>query len=182
MPPVNLCELLLRDVASLLITSQLVNKALLALRPECEFSRELTRTLDTIVAISSSGEKHLHAPLTEAGAVLPPTNDASASLLVTGFFTRLPPTVMPGVLAAEIAVNLRLLAQHIELKPRLAAEEALLVGQDRIGQALVAWSAEWRNCGRVLRSATVRARAQAYIADLGERAGAPARGPLVPAR
>ena len=82
----------------------------------------------------------------------------------------MPAAVAPGILATEVTVNLRLLAQHIELKARLAAEAALLVGQDRIGKALIAWSVEWRNCGGVLRSITARARAQAYIADIGETA------------
>ena len=166
--PRNLCELLLRDVASLLATSQLVGRSLYTLRPECAFSPELTETLDSIVTTSKAGESHLHQPLVEAGAVLPPASDAAANALVTGLFTRLPAALAPGVLAAEIAVNLRLLAQHIELKARLAAEEALLVGQNKLCQALIAWAAEWRACGEVLRSATVRARAQAYVADLGQ--------------
>ncbi len=169
-PPRNLCELLLRDVASLLVTSELVSRALIALRPECRFSRELTQSLDLIVAISDAGQIHLQEPLAEAGAVLPPSHDTSASALVTGFFTRLPTAAAPGILATEVAVNLRLLAQHIELKARLAAEAALLVGQDHIGAALIAWSVEWRNCGGVLRSVSARARAEAYIADVGESA------------
>lgn len=167
MPPRNLCELLLRDAASLLVTSQLISQSLLALRPKCEFSRELAATVDTMVTINDSGASRLKPPLTEAGASQTVAADTTTNMLVTDFFTRLP-VVAPGVLAAEIIVNLRLLAQHLELKTRLAAEEALLVGQNRLSQALVAWSAEWRAFSGALRDATVRARARAYIADLDE--------------
>ena len=94
-PPRNLCELLLRDIASLLVTSELIRRALIALRPECKFSPELTRSLDLIVAISDAGQIHLQEPLAEAGAVLPASHDTSASALVTGFFTRCPPPSRP---------------------------------------------------------------------------------------
>ena len=169
-PPRNLCELLLCDVASLLFTSQFVSRSLLALRPRCEFSRELTATLDSIVALSNGGEIRLQLPLAEAGAVLPQVVDASAGTEVADYFTRAPLAAGPGLLAAEVVANLRLLTQHLELKARLAAEEALLVGQHALGNALVDWSADWHACGHKLRAATVRARAQAYVADLEEPA------------
>ncbi len=78
-PPRNLCGLLLRDVASLLVTSELVSRALIALRPECGFSHELTRSLDLIVALSDAGQIHLQEPLAEAGAVLPHSHDTCVS-------------------------------------------------------------------------------------------------------
>ncbi|MDB6113727.1 MAG: hypothetical protein JWQ83_219 [Lacunisphaera sp.] len=168
MPPRNLLELLLCDVSSLLFTSKFVSRSLLALRPKCEFSRELTATLDSIIALSNAGELRLHPPLDDAGAVLPEVMDETAGAQVADFFTRPPLAAGPGLLAAEVAANLRLLAQHLELKARLAAEEALLVGQHALGNALVDWSADWRACGHKLRAATVRARAQAYVADLDD--------------
>ena len=171
--PANLCELLLRDVASLLVTSRLINQFLRVLRPECGFSPELTATVDDLAVISDSGATRIHPSLVEAGAVLPATADHTTSALITGFLTRLP-VVAPGVLAAEISVNLRLLAQHVELRARLAAETALLVGQSALCRALIAWSAEWRNCGRILRAVSVRARAQAYVADLDAASFLPA--------
>lgn len=166
--PLNLCDLLLRDVASLIVMSQLINHSLSKLRLKCPFSSELSDTLETMLAISAIGKKRLYPTLVEAGAVLPATSDASSCALVTGFFTRLPQGGNPAVLTVEIMTNLRLLAQHVELRAWLAAESALLVGQRQLSHALVAWSAEWRACGRSLRAATLRARARAYIADLDE--------------
>ena len=171
LPPRNLLELLLCDVSSLLFTSKFVSRSLLALRPKCEFSRELTTTLDAIIALSNAGETRLHPSLDEAGAVLPEVIDGAAGTQVADFFTSPPLASGPGLLAAEVAANLRLLTQHLELKARLAAEEALLVGQHALGNALVDWSADWHACGYKLRAATVRARAQAYVADLDESAG-----------
>jgi len=165
-PPGNLCELLLRDVASLLVTSRIISHHLLDLRPQCEFSGELTATLDSIVALSRDGESRLQPALDEAGATLPETTDALTGALLADFFTRIPVAAAPGTLAAEVAVNLRLLAQHLGLKALLAAEEAVLVGQNRLSGVLLNWSSEWRACGQTLRAATVRARAQAYVADL----------------
>jgi len=171
--PRNLCELFLRDMTSLLITSRAVCRSLVALRPECEQSnelRELTNVLDRLVATSKSGETRLRQPLSEAGIVLPTAVDAGASTLVAGFFARLPANAAPGMLAAEMILNLRLLAQHVELRARLAAEEALLVGQRGIGRTLVAWAGEWHSCSRNLRATSVQANAKAYVADMGEAA------------
>lgn len=164
--PNNLCEMFLRDVARLLVTSQLIKRSLIALRPECEFSSELTETLDVVVVLSDGGENCLREPLLEAGAVLPTLTEGTASAVVTGFITSIPIASMPAVLAAEVITNLRLLVQHIELKAMLAAEAGVLVGQTRLSRALLKWSKEWRNCGQILRSVTVRMRAQAYVADL----------------
>lgn len=110
----------------------------------------------------------LNPPLVESGAVLPNSTDARESAMLTDFFVRVPSRGAPAVLATEVASNLRLLAQHIELKARLAAEEALLVGQNALCHALMVWAAEWRACGQALRTATVRARTRAYVADVEE--------------
>lgn len=171
-PPGNLCELLLRDVTSLVVTSRLISRHLLAFRPQCEFSGELTAILDSIVALSRDGESRLQPALEEAGAVLPESTDTLTGALLADFFTRIPASATPGTLAAEVASNLRLLAQHLGLKALLAAEEAVLVGQNRLSGVLLDWSAEWRACGHTLRAATVRARAQAYVADLPASASA----------
>ncbi|HET7536641.1 MAG TPA: hypothetical protein VFJ90_09320, partial [Candidatus Didemnitutus sp.] len=101
-----------------------------------------------------------------AGVVLPKSLDEEAGAFISAIFSRLPNGAAPAILATEVVVNLRLLAQHIELKARLAAEEAMLVGQDLLCSALVAWAAEWRACGKTLRDATIRARAVAYVADI----------------
>jgi hypothetical protein len=154
MPPHDRSHLMLRDVASLFITSELISSSLVALRPECEFSKELTTLLDAIVVLCDSSETKLHQPLLETGAVLPTISDSSASTLIAGFFTRLPATVEPKAFAAEVAVNLQLLAQHVELKAKVVAEEALHCGLDNLSKALSAFSTEWRDCGRKIRKAT----------------------------
>jgi|GEM_PF-6883452 len=167
-PPANLSELLLRDVASLLLTSELISSSLVALRPECEGSGELTGALDAMVALCDEGEARIHQPLFESGIILPTTTDTSAGGLIAGFFTRLPSGKDPQF-AAEVVINLQLLAQHVELKARLAGEEALLVGLDALSQALADWSAEWRACGQNLGGIAPRKRPRS--SDPGQRPG-----------
>jgi hypothetical protein len=169
--PRNLCELFLRDMTSLLITSRAITRSLLALRPECEQSTELhefTNMLDRLVTTSKSGEARLRQPLSDAGIVLPTATDAGASTLVAGFFTRLPSHATPGMFATELLLNLRLMAQHVELRARLAAEEALLVGQRAIGRSLVTWAGEWHACSRNLRANSLQVHAKACVADVNE--------------
>jgi hypothetical protein len=158
-PPRNLGELLLHDIASLLTTSQRVGRSLQALRPQCAFSPELTTTLDALLATSDAGENLLTPPLADSEVELPAISDPTESTLLTDFFVRLPGHIMPGALAAEVTGNLRLLAQHIELKTRLTAEEALLVGQEALGDALMRWAAEWRRCSGALQRVTGQFRA-----------------------
>ena len=166
--PGNLCEMLLRNVAHLLITNQLIKRAMLALRPECESTAELLEALDDIVALSDRGQQQLRHALSEAGAVLPILNESTASPVISWFLASIPNQVTPGVMAADLISNLRLLVQHLELKAKLAAEEAALVGQNSLGLALLDWSAEWRSLGHDLRSVNVRLRAHAYVADVTE--------------
>jgi hypothetical protein len=173
--PRNLCDLFLRDLNSLLVTSRTITRSLLALRPECEFSPEITEKINDLIATSRDGESHLRGPLREAGIILPTAVEGGANALVASFFTRVPAGVAPEVLATEVAVNLRLLSQHLELKTHLAAEEALLVGQKSVCRALLAWARKWCACGEKLRATTLRARAQAYFADIGNLA--PQQGP-----
>lgn len=165
-PADNLCDLFLRDVSSLLVTSRLIKRSLLALRPECAFSPEVTKTIDAVVALSDSGEPRLREPLLDAGAVLPVLADGTASAVVKEFIAGIPVKVAPAVLAAEVISSLRLLVQHIELRVMLAAEAAVLVGQTQVSRALLQWSAEWRACAKILRRIMVRVRAKAYVADL----------------
>jgi len=162
-----LSEVLFHEVTSLLIMSHLITRSLLAVRPECAFSRELTGTLDRIMRVSSEGETYLYRPLIDAGAVMPAAADASALALVTSLFTRLPTTSTPRVLATELSVNLRLLAQHVELKARRAAEEAERLGEHALGHALQAWATEWRACGQIVHTATARTRSEAQAAEFG---------------
>ncbi len=166
-PPGNLCEMLLHDIAALLVTSRLVQRTLLEFRPECQFSPVLSETLDSLVALSESGEQRLREPLLDAGAVLPAlTEETTIGTVISGFISNAPTSRTPAVLAAEVVANFRLLVQHIELKARLVAEVAVLVGQNRLAQALLEWSGEWRACGQILRTVAARVRAQAYIADV----------------
>ena len=165
-PPDNLCEMFLRDVAVLLVTTSLIKRSLFALRGECEFSSDLIKTIDAVTALSDCGEPYLRKPLVEAGAVLPALPESAASSVVTEFFSCIPVKVAPSVLATEVISRLRLLVQHIELKAMLAAESALLVGQTRLSRALLKWAAEWQDCGHALRGVMVRVRAKACVADL----------------
>jgi hypothetical protein len=164
--PRNLCDLFLRDLASLLLLSRTTTSTLRALRSECAFSDALTSSLDRIAATNEAGETYLRRPLAEAGVLVLKSTDGETGAFISALFSRVPAGAAPAIFATEVVVNLRLLAQHLELKARLAAEEAMLVGQDLLCSALVAWAAEWRNCGRTLRDATVRARAGAYVADV----------------
>ncbi|HVU16667.1 MAG TPA: hypothetical protein VHD32_07070 [Candidatus Didemnitutus sp.] len=167
-PPRNLRDLFLRDITSLLVTSRVIARSLEALRPECEFSSEVTAEIDELIGTTAEGEVQVREPLNEAGMILPPGDESAAMAQVVSFFTRLPAGAPSAVLATEVVVNLRLLAQHLELKARLAAEEAMLVGQKAISQALLRWARSWCLCGEKLRAATVRTRVQACVADLQE--------------
>lgn len=146
-PHGNLSGLLLRDVATLLLTTELISSSLMALRPECESSADLTEALETMIALCDEGPATLQPSLLEAGIALPTNTDTSASTLITGFFTRLP-SPQASCFETEVILNLRLLAQHVELKSRLASEEASLVRLESFGQDLSHWSEEWRECGR----------------------------------
>ena len=161
--PSNVSELLLRDVASLVLTTELISSSLVALRPECEFSNELTAIINSMINLCDEGESRLQQPRLEAGIVLPTTTDSSASTLITGFFTRLPSARDPKVFASELVLNLRLLAQHVELKARLAAEEAAIVGLEGIGDALDDWSVAWRDCGRKIGGLSFRDRSRSAL-------------------
>ena len=168
--PNNLCEMFLRDLELLLGTSRLIKRSVLVLRKPRAVSPELTKIIDTIIALCDGGEGYLNDALSEAGAVLPSLPESTTNAVIEGFISAVPVTLAPAVFAAEVIANLRLLVQHFELKAVLAAEAALLVGQTRLSRALLKWSAEWRNFGEILRSVTVRVRAQAYVADLNPAA------------
>ena len=155
-PPVNVSEMLLRDVASLLLTTELISSFLVALRPECEFSSDLTHTLNSMIALCDDGETRVQQPLLETGIILPTTTDASPSTLITDFFQRLPTAADPQVFGSEVIINLQLLAQHVELKARLAADEALIVGLDGLNDALSSWSEEWHTCAKRMGKLTFR--------------------------
>lgn len=155
-PPGNVSEMLLRDVASLLLTTELISSFLVALRPECQFSPELTHTLNSMIALCDDGETRVQQPLLETGIILPTTTDASPSTLITDFFQRLPTAADPQIFGAEVIVNLQLLAQHVELKARLASDEALIVGLDGLNAALNSWSNEWQTCAKEMGKLSVQ--------------------------
>lgn len=157
-PPGNVSEMLLRDVASLLLTTELISSFLVALRPECEFSSELTHKLNAMIALCDDGEARVQQPLLETGIILPTTTDASPSTLITDFFQRLPTAADPQIFGSEVVVNLQLLAQHVELKARFAADEALIVGLDGLNEALSSWSSEWHTCAREMGKLTFQSK------------------------
>src|SRR4051812_3163448 len=157
-PPGNVSEMLLRDVASLLLTTELISSFLVALRPDCEFSSDLTHTLNSMIALCDDGETRVQQPLLESGIILPTTTDASPSTLITDFFQRLPTADDPQIFGAEVVVNLQLLAQHVELKARLAADEALVVGLKGLNEALSSWSDEWHSCARKMGKLTFQSK------------------------
>jgi len=150
--------MLLRDVASLLLTTELISSFLVALRPECEFSSDLTHTLNSLIALCDDGETRVQQPLLETGIILPTTTDASPSTLITDFFQRLPTAADPQVFGSEVVINLQLLAQHVELKARLAADEALIVGLTGLNAALSSWSDEWHQCAKQMGKLTFRSK------------------------
>ena len=166
-PSSNVSELLLRDVASLLLTTELISSSLVALRPECNFSNELSHMLNSMITLCDEGEARVQQPLLEAGIVLPSNTDASPSTLITNFFQRLPAAVDSRAFATEVVINLQLLAQHVELKARLAADEALIVGLDGLNQALDVWSEEWRTCVKQMGRTTFRHRTPNRVSDSG---------------
>jgi len=166
----HVSEMLLRDVASLLLTTELISSFLVALRPECAFSPELTRTLNSMIALCDDGETRVQQPLLETGIILPTTTDASPGTLITDFFQRLPTAADPQVFGSEVVVNLQLLAQHVELKARLAADEALIVGLDALNAALSSWSDEWHTCAKEMGKLTFHSRSLASTSEPGRLA------------
>ena len=146
-------EQLLRDISSLLLTSELVGSSLVALRPECMFSPALVATLDATIALCDKGAPKIQASLIAEGIVWPTATDTSGSALITGFFTRLPSDGDQQIFATELIVNLQLLAQHIELKSRIASEEALIIGLADVGRTLADWSHEWQTWGHKIGTA-----------------------------
>ena len=166
--PGNLCELFLRDLLLLLNTSRTVVTSLVELQPQCSFSPDLQDKVAAIITVSRAGEAHLDEPLREGGLVVPSGVATGLNPIVTNFFSRIPIGAAPGVIASEVVASLRLLAQHIELRTRLAAEKAIVVGQRALSRALFAWAAEWRRCSRELRAATVQTLMMAYVADVPE--------------
>ena len=117
--------------------------------------------LNSMITLCDEGETRVQQPLLEIGIVLPSNTDSSPSTLITDFFHRLPSRNRSAqAFGAEVVVNLQLLAQHVELKARLAADEALIVGLDGLNQALDTWSEEWRTCGRQMGKISFRTRLQ----------------------
>jgi hypothetical protein len=146
------------DLGALRATSLIVGQALAALRSECASSAESREMLDGLVAVNDAGEAYLQRPLAEAGIVLASREGAEAADVVRAIFHRIPTEGNPEELTVEILTSFRLLAQHLELRAHLAAEEALLLGQEPLSSALMAWAVRWRNCGRRLGHPPVRSR------------------------
>lgn len=164
-PVPNLCALFVHEVLSLLATSDAIGREIRALRTQCTLPGELVEMLDSLATLNEAREIHLRRPLTEAGIAWELTSQES-----TAWIERLLPAIPTGdvsaVTAAEIAVQLRLLVQHLELKTVLAAESALLLGHEGLCQGLIAWADQWHGCSHDLRLATVHTRMRAFISDL----------------
>lgn len=169
-------DLLLRDISSLLLTSELISSSLIALRPECAFSPELTSSLNSMIALCDEGESRIQESRMEANLVWPATTDNSASTLITGFFTRLPSADDPQSFATELIINLQLLAQHVGLKARIAGEEATIIGFERLGHELAEWSRTWSTCGENLGNAMFRNRVHTSAAPFPKDILASTRG------
>ncbi|HVU18265.1 MAG TPA: hypothetical protein VHD32_15190 [Candidatus Didemnitutus sp.] len=141
-----------RELTSLLITNRSIAHSLASVRTEIGEAPEVIEQIDELIAVGQEGENHLRKPLDQAGILLPTpvtgaADDAEAPALHPAFGHR-------GAIrnfAADVVTHLCLLAQHLELRARLAAEEARLVGQTALRQALLAWAAQWRVCGQHLR-------------------------------
>lgn len=161
----NVSDLLLRDISSLLLTSELIGSSLVALRPECHFSNELTSMLNSLIILCDEGESRIRPSLVEAGLTCPTLTDNSGSTLIAGFFSRLPASGEHHCFATELVIDLHLLAQHMELKARIAGEEALIIGLENLGHALADWAHEWRDCGHRLGNATFCHDARASAED-----------------
>lgn len=146
-PPRDLGELFLRDVTSLLVASRTVIRSLSVLRAESGFPPELSARLEAMITVSRAGESLLREPMSATGIVLPAGPESAAGGLVTRIFSRWPARALPSVLEAEILGQLRLLAQHLELKAQLASETAWLIGQPALCRALFEWADAWRTCG-----------------------------------
>jgi hypothetical protein len=154
----GLFQRFVRDLGTLLATSRIVKQALAALRSECACSAELSESLNDLVAVNDAGEAYLQRPLAQAGIVLVSQEGTDAADVVRAIFNRIPTGGKPDELTAEMLTSFRLLAQHLELKAHLAAEEDLLLGQEPLSSALMAWAVRWRNCGRRLGHPPVRSR------------------------
>lgn len=165
----NLCDLFVRELHSLIDTSEGVTHGLRALRTECRFATELTESLDLLATVNDTREVHLRRPVAEAGLSWERAADFDGtSVWMEQLFPRLPPGSASDAQAADVAVKLRLLAQHLELRTVLAAESALLLGREPLCQGLIAWADQWHACCQSLRLVTVHARMRAFVADLAK--------------
>lgn len=156
------------DVAMILVASQLIQRSLAALRPHCEFSHWLTKTITDLSALCEGGEHSLLEPQLEGRALVPALPQCHASAAIQRFISNISPTWVPAVLAAEVIFSSRHLVQRFELKIVLVVEAAGLVGQTRLNPALVRCSAKRRTCGRIFCSLTGRVRANACVGELEE--------------
>ncbi|HEY4299273.1 MAG TPA: hypothetical protein VGM73_00270 [Candidatus Didemnitutus sp.] len=141
-----------RELTSLVITNRSIAHSLATVRTEIGESPEVIEQINELIAVGHEGENHLRGPLDDAGIVLPTpvtTDDESEAPALHPAFARRGAVLN---FATEVVTHLRLLAQHLELRARLAAEEARLVGQKSLRQALLAWAAQWRVCGQHLRN------------------------------
>jgi hypothetical protein len=127
----------LRNLSSLLITSRLIGQSLSAVRSEFVEAPEIDKKITELITTGQRG-------------VLPatPQNDGASRLVATTLYNGLPTEGAPLSRSADTVVNLRLLAQHLELRARLTAEEAKLMGEETLRRALLNWARQWWTVAR----------------------------------
>ncbi len=139
----------LRSLSALLVTSRLIGQSLAALRPEFSSSPDVDRKITALINTGKQGEDDLGKPLREAGIVLPSTpNRTVAAPIVTTLYRGVPGTSTAASPATETVLNLRLLAQHLELRARLAAEYAKIAGEEPLRRVLSNWARQWWTAAR----------------------------------
>jgi hypothetical protein len=137
-------ERFLRNLAYLLVTSRLVGEALTTMRPDFALTPDVDRKIHELISTGEQGDLELRRPMRESGIVLPAGPDgAGASHLVSTLCQGLYQEGLSSGRTTEAIVNLRLLAQHLELRTRLSAEEAKLAGEEPLGRVLSNWARRW---------------------------------------
>jgi hypothetical protein len=152
----------------LIITNRSIRHSLLTARAERGLPPEVVWKIDDLVAVGLEGENQLRQPMEAAGIVPPRETHPANGAAETPLFGRTPASIGFQNRAVQLVINLRLLAQHLELRARLAAEEARLVGQKSLRRALLAWAAEWYVCGQHLQTNPTPLPDREELASIGE--------------
>jgi hypothetical protein len=146
-PPASsrgLCNHFLRNLTSLIVTSRLIGESLGGLSGEAARSPEIAKKISELIAAGREGESQLGKPMRDAGIILPaPSGGETAGRLVTYLYDGLPAEGASPSQISQTVINPRLLAQHLELRARLTAEEAKLIGEEPMRRVLLNWARQW---------------------------------------